>query len=141
MLLLHPAMATNAQVIHAALVHLGFLMEAAIFIQDDHGMGSLEELSLLTDDDVETLCKVTHHPGGTANDPNVPDPQAGPQPGHPACQKLVSYYLKYREKTSRIATLTDITLSDVHELREHCDWELAHKDVEPPEMMVKNIMT
>ena len=42
-------------------------MEAAVFIQDNQGMGSLEELCLLTDDDVETLCKVTCHPGGTVD--------------------------------------------------------------------------
>ena len=68
-------MAANAQAIHAALVHLGFLMEATVFMQDNQGMGSLEELCLLTDDDIETLFKVTHCPGGTINDPNIPVPQ------------------------------------------------------------------
>ena len=48
--------------------------------------------------------------------------------------KLVSYYLKYRKKTSRSVTLADITLSYVHKLREHHNWELAHKDVELPEL-------
>ena len=49
-------------------------MEATTFIQDDQGMGSLEELCLLTDDDVETLCKVTHCPDGTINNPNMQAP-------------------------------------------------------------------
>ena len=70
-------MVSNAQVIHAALVSLGFLMEAATFIQDDQGMGSLEEIHLLTDDNVETLCKVTCHPRGTIDDPNVHAPETG----------------------------------------------------------------
>ena len=108
-------MVSNAQAICAALVHLGFSMEAAVFIQDDQGMGSLEDICLLTNDDVETLYKVTCCPGSTINNPNVPASQSGPHPqvanlGIPATQhgknnlKLVSYYLKYREKTSRVVT-------------------------------------
>ena len=120
-------------------------MEAAIFKQDDQWMGSLEELCLLTDNDDETLCKVTHHPHSTINNPNVRTPQAGLDPqvtnlGILVTQhaennlKLASYYLKCRKKTSRIVTPADITLSNVHKLREFHDWELAHKDVEPPEL-------
>ena len=83
--------------------------------------------------------QVTHCPGSTINDLNMTDPQSGlhPQvanPGIPVTQhtennpKLVSYYLKYRKKTSRVVTLAHITLSIVHELREHHD-SAAHKDV------------
>ena len=108
-------------------------------------MGSLEELCLLTDDNIKTQCRVTHHPGGTINNPNMPAPQPGlhlqaANPGIPVTQcaennlKLASYDLKYREKTSRIATPVDITLSNVCELREHHNWELAHKNVELPEL-------
>ena len=90
-------------------------MEAATFIQDDQGMGSLEELCLQTDNNVKTLCKVIHHPGGTINDPNVSVPETGPHPqianlGILVTQctennlKLASYYLKYKEKTSRAVT-------------------------------------
>ena len=107
-------------------------------------MGSSGELHLLTNDNVETLCKVTHRPGGTVNNPNVPVPQAGLCPqlaklGILVAQytennlKLASYYLN-REKTSRIATPADSTLIDIHALTEHHDWESAHKDVEPLEL-------
>ena len=126
-------------------VHLGFLMEAAIFIQDDQGMSSLEELHLLTNNNVKTLCKVTHHLGSTVNNPIVPTPQSVlhlqvTNPGIPVAQhaknylKLVSYYLMYKENTSRAVTLADITLSNIHQQREHCNLEAAHKDVEPPEL-------
>ena len=75
----------------------------------------------------------------------MPAPQAGlhhqvANPGIPVTQctennlNLASYYLKYREKTSRVLTLADITLSNIGELREHCDWESAHRDVELPEL-------
>ena len=108
-------------------------------------MGSLEELCLLTDDDVETLCKVTHHAGGTTNDDNLPTPETGLHPqianlGIPVTQctknnlKLATYYLKYKGKTSRVVTLAGITISNICELREHHDWEASHQDVELPEL-------
>ena len=101
-------------------------------------MSSLEELCLLTNDNVETLCKVTCHPGSTINDPNIPTPETGPhsQVANPDIlvtqhtEELVSYYVKYKEKTSRVVTPEDITLSNVHEPREHHDWEAANQDVE-----------
>ena len=106
-------------------------------------MGSLEELCLLTDDDVKTLCKVTHCPGSTNS--NVAAPKAALHPqvanlGILVAQhaktnlKLASYYLKYRKKTSRIVTPADITLSNACELREYHDWESAHKDVDLPDL-------
>ena len=124
----------------AALVHLGFSMEAAIL-----GMGSLEELHLLTDDDVKTLCKVTCCSGSTMDNPNQPAPKTGlhaqiANPGIPVAQqaksnlKLVTYYLKYKEKTSRVVTPASITFSNIHELQEHHDWEAAHKDIKPLEL-------
>ena len=72
-------------------------------------MGSIEELCLLTDNDVKTLCKVTCHSGSTVNNPNVPAPQTGPHPqvANPGILvmqhtknnlKLASYYLKYRKR-------------------------------------------
>ena len=108
-------------------------------------MGSLEELHLLTDDDVKTLCTVTHCPSGTIDNSNVPAPQAGLHPqvanlGIMVTQhaknnlKSASYYLKNRGETSRIVTPADITLSNICTQREHCNWELANKDVELQEL-------
>ena len=138
-------MVSNTQVIDAALVYLGSSMEAATFIQDDQGMGSLEELHLLTNTNVEMLCKGTHCPGSMIDNPSLPAPESGPHPqianlGILVNQhteknlKLVTYYLKYKEKTSRVVTLADITLSNICELREHCNLEAAHKNVEPLEL-------
>ena len=108
-------------------------------------MGSLEELHLLTNNNVETLCKGTHCPVSTIDDPSLSAPETGPHlkianlgilvTQHTETNlKLVTYYLKYKEKTSRVVTLAGITLSNICELREHHDLEAAHKDVEPLEL-------
>ena len=85
------------------------------------------------------------HLGSTINDPNV---QASETAMHPQIAnldilvtqhtknnlKLVNYYLKYKEKTSRVVTQAGITLSNIQELQEHHGWKAAHKDVEPLEL-------
>ena len=60
-------MALNS--LHTALGHLGFTNAAAVFITDQQGLDSLDEFHPLTDDEVENLIKVTHHPGGTIPNP------------------------------------------------------------------------
>ena len=54
-------MALNA--LHTTLGRLGFTNAAAVFITDQQGLDSLDEFHPLTDDKVENLIKVTHHPG------------------------------------------------------------------------------
>ena len=71
-------MALNA--LHTALSHLGFTNAAAVFITDQQGLDSLDKFCPLTDDKVENLIKVTHHPGGTI--PN-PGPVAAGAPALP----------------------------------------------------------
>ena len=61
-----------------ALTRLGFSAKAAGFITDDQGLDTLDELKVLTNDEIESLCKVVWHPGGI-----VPNPNAG-DPGQPA---------------------------------------------------------
>ena len=48
---------------------LGFTNAADVFITDQQGLDSLHEFHPLTDDEVENLIKVTHHPGGTIPNP------------------------------------------------------------------------
>ena len=58
----------------ATLTRLGFSAKAAEFITDDQGLGTLDELKLLTNDEIESLCKVVWRPGGPAPNPNAGDP-------------------------------------------------------------------
>jgi len=51
----------------AALCRLGFTTQAATAIMADQGINSLEELRILDDKEVESLCKVIRKPGGPTN--------------------------------------------------------------------------
>ena len=61
-----------------AFTRLGFSADSAGFITDDHVLDTLDYLKVLTNGDIESLCKVVWRPGGT-----VPNPNAG-DPGQPA---------------------------------------------------------
>ena len=131
----------NEAAIRTALTRLGFSNEAAEFITVGQDMTELEEFKLLKDEEVESLCKVVRHPGGT-----VPNPQADmvgqaptlPNPGIPVSLraennlKLACHFLRFRERTSRDVQAADITLDNVRALHEHKDWEEDHEDVESP---------
>jgi hypothetical protein len=55
----------NQAAIRTALTWLGFSNQAATFITDAQELNDLDEYALLTDDEVENLCKVIRKPGGT----------------------------------------------------------------------------
>lgn len=131
--------------IRQALVRLGFTNEAAAFIVEDQGMTSLDELRLLSDEDVGVLCKVTRRPGGMMNVPGAVAaagavPQQMANPGIPVAQraennlKLACYFLRFKERTSRAVTPADITLASVRDLREYQEWEKQYEDPEAPEL-------
>ena len=135
-------MAANPAGIQAALQRLGFSIDASISITEDQGLDSLEELAYMTDDKVENLCKVLRRPGGT-----IPNPAGGnplPHPGHPVSQRaednlqLACYFVRFRQRTSRIALADMITVENVRALRELKAWEKDHTDVEKPEINPKD---
>ena len=62
-----------------AYVRIGFTIPGSVAVVDDQGIASIEELGLLTDDEVEGLCKTIRRPGGTVAGqgqaaPPVPNP-------------------------------------------------------------------
>ena len=59
--------------LRAALTRLGFSAKAAGFITNDQGLDTLDELKVLTNDEIEILCKVVPRPGGTVPNPNAGD--------------------------------------------------------------------
>ena len=63
-MLIEPSKMANVAAICTALGRLGFSVTAAAFITDQQQMETLEELEVLTDSEVENLCKVCHRPGG-----------------------------------------------------------------------------
>ena len=50
-------------------VRLGFIATAAGVLSGAQGMDDLGELGLLTDDEVEALCKLVRSPGGMIANP------------------------------------------------------------------------
>ena len=64
--------------LRTAFTHLGLSAKADGFITDNQRLDTLDELKMLTNDEIERLCKVVRRPGGT-----VPKPNAG-DPGQPA---------------------------------------------------------
>lgn len=76
----------NNAVMRAAMTRIGFTEAAAQALVEEQGIDSLEEVKLLTDDEIESLCRVIRRPGG-----NLPPVgcwrtsrgRAGSQPGSP----------------------------------------------------------
>ena len=58
----------------ADLTPLGLLAKAAGFITNYQGLNTFDELKVLTNDEIESLCKVVRRPGETVPSPNDGDP-------------------------------------------------------------------
>jgi hypothetical protein len=56
-MLYHTTMANNAAM-RQALIWIGFMQDVAQAIVDDQGIASLEEIVLLKDKEIATLCKI-----------------------------------------------------------------------------------
>ena len=117
---------------------------------------TIEELQILTDDKVETLCNAIHHLGGLM--PNPAFNAAGGAPvalaagvpaqitntGHMILAraenniKLTAYFLRFKERISRAPDATSITLGNVCSLLDHKKWEETHDDVNAPTLDEKD---
>ena len=62
-------MAVNLAALRTALMHMGTTTEVANEITATQGIDTIEELRILTDDEVETLCRAIRHPGGLMPNP------------------------------------------------------------------------
>ena len=129
---------SSAQEIKMILSLLGFSREAGEFLATTQGYDTLEEFGLLTDDEVENLCKVVRRPGGVMKNPDGDKPENVPNPGISVSLraennlKLACYYVRWHERTSRAIKPTDVTLTNIRKLRDLKKWEEDHKDAEPP---------
>lgn len=119
----------------SALERLGFSADAATAVCDQQDIDELDELKVLTDKEVENLCKVVRRPGGTIADPANPG-QLIPNPGHQVSMraennlKLACYYVRHQERVSRTPQAIGITLQNVRRLRNLRDVEESHSDPE-----------
>jgi hypothetical protein len=124
----------NNAVMRGVMTRIGFSVPAAQALVDEQGMNELEEIRLLTDDEVENLCKVIRRPGGTIPNPaggnNPPIPAPGVQvslraEGH---LKLLAFYLRHMERVSRHVDAATITLATIRTVRELREFESTYKD-------------
>jgi hypothetical protein len=116
---------------------IGFTIAASQVIVDEQGLDSLDEIRLLTDDEIDSLCKVIRRPGGQIPGPNPGDPPVN-NPGTPVNLraenhlKLLAFYLRHQERVSRRAAAADITLDTIRALRELRDFELSYRPPDDP---------
>ncbi len=100
-------------------------------------MDVLEEIQLLTDDEIENLCKVIRRPGGV-----IPGPNPGDAPvNNPTTPinlraenhlKLLAFYLRHQRRISRAVQVANITLETIRTLRELRDFESTYKAPDDP---------
>ena len=124
--------------IRGALDRIGFSAVARNYIVNDQGIDAVEEFRILSDEEVENLCKNVRRPGGTIPNPNngQGQPENIPNPGIPVSMraesnlKLMCYYIRHKDRTSRSAYIPGITSASIRALRHLRDEEKAHKDPE-----------
>ena len=109
----------------------GFTTEASNAMEGVQAIDSIEELRLLKDSEIESLCKVIRRPGGTIADPDN-DGQVIPNPGFPVALrsennlKLAAYWLRLQVKVNRVTTPALVMLDTVRTVRELRDSDIAY---------------
>jgi hypothetical protein len=106
-------------------------------IIDQQGIDELSEIKILTDSEIEGLCKVVKRPGGTIPNPNA---AAAGQPATITASgesismmaesnlKLASYFLRHQERIGRTVDYADVDLDSVRLLRDLKQYEKDHVD-------------
>ena len=128
----------NNAVMRAAMTRIGFSEVAAQALVEEQGMDTLEEIKLLTDDEIESLCKVIRRPGGTIPQPAgaVAGAAAIANPGVSVNQraethlKLLAFYLRHQARVSRVVQPADVTLDAIRTVRELREFESTYKKPE-----------
>jgi ribosomal protein S13 len=113
-------------------IRIGFTTAAAQAIAEDQGLDNLAEVKLLTDDEIESLCKVLRRPGGTepgvsAGAPPVPNPGIPVNLRAENHMKLLAFFLRHQERVSRVVHAPDITLESIRRYRDLRDYESTYK--------------
>ena len=119
-----------------------------MFLNDEQDLNNLEELTLLDDQGVETLCKICRRPGGQVpNSPATIAAKGAPSIANPGFQvswriennhKLACFLLRYKVHTSRTPQAAQMTLPNVHAIKYHKKAEDSHDDADPPEINTRN---
>jgi hypothetical protein len=125
--------------LRASLTRMGFTAPAAAYLtaEDGQNLRSLASFRELDDSNVDELIKAVRKPGGTIAGDNGNQIQ---DPGFPVSVsaannlKLMCYYLRNKQKTSRSVAAAEITVEAVQALGNRRKWEKEHDDAKPPEL-------
>jgi hypothetical protein len=119
------------------LQRIGFSAAVSHVLVDKQGMDTLAEIQLLSDDEVESLCRVIRRPGGTIPGPN-PDDAPVNNPGTPvnlgaeSHLKLLAFFLRHQDRVGRTTIVASITLDTIRALRELRDFESTYRALDDP---------
>ena len=113
--------------------NLGFSQPAADYIVDTQQFNDPADYAILTDEEAQNLCKITRKPGGV-------DQAGNPNQGIVVSMKsennlkMVAYYFRYRQRTSRPLTINLCTPNTIQGYLALSRYEKDHKDPEYPEL-------
>jgi hypothetical protein len=116
--------------VRGVLVLMGLTADGATAMIDD-GLSTWEELSLQTDDDIESVCKSISKPGGGEDGTTI---------AHTAESnvKLLCYYLRHQKRRSLAPVHTNMMLVTIRRLRSLRDQEKDHKEPKAPGIDAKD---
>jgi hypothetical protein len=122
--------------VRTALVRIRFVEAAALALTEEQGLDSLDEIRILSDDDIANLCKLLRRPGGVVqgvlNAAGNPVPNPGIQVSARAETnlKLATFFLRHKIRTGRTVAPADVTLASIRALRELREYEETYKPSE-----------
>ena len=127
----------EAVALRAALRNIGFHQDAATYVVDTQQFNKAKDYAMLTDEEATNICKITRRPGGLQPN-NQPNPGISVSIKAENNLKLMCFYLRYRERTSRPLTANLVTSDTIQKYIGLSRYEHDHEDVSPPELTFKN---
>ena len=133
----------NIAVMRGVMTRIGFSELAAQALVGEQGMDDLQEIKLLSDDEIKSLIKVIRRPGGTiagAAGAQVANPGVNVNQRAEGHLKLLSFYLRQQERVSHTVNAPDLTLEAIRTVRELREFESTYKPPkgDPPTINAKD---
>ena len=107
---------------------IGFPTEAELVITDTKGLDRIKKLEIITDGEIENMCKIIRRPGGINPITNVANLGLKVSLRAKNKLKLSRFFLKHKTRTVRVSVPTDIMLDSVRILPDIKDSEKEHTD-------------
>jgi hypothetical protein len=118
---------------------LGLSNAAAHFVVNDQSIDELMILKRLSDDEIESLCRICRKPGGQIINPaydadrtlnaNIVNPGISVAALHQENIKLAAFYLRLMANVSRACAFADVTLNNIETARNYKVEIEAHENL------------